>query len=478
MIVGIAEFWKRVCKYVCDVGITDQIEDNLAKRIRLTNQFTALIILIASSYIFTFRILGFKELSNITILATLSFLLIYFFNWKKWYLIARNGFIILINLLVLYYSFILGKEAHMHMIFFALACCPWLLFNPQERVSIVLGVGLSIGIFFFYLFQQVTPFVSIPPDVLKTISATLYVVVFLVSGLSVGLLSVSNGKSEKKLEWNHKELLQLYIQVSESNEKLKKQQRLQELNLELQNTLEQKVRVNQKLERFSYVMAHDLKSPLSGSIGLIQLIGSELKGYRLEKAGEYLATAEENLIRLAELIDSVLEYSKSEHQEQNIQEVDSGLLVKEIVDGLFLPSEIKVSVSNSLPVLKTNRFKLHQVFQNLIGNAVKYNDKVNAHIQVNCEEKDSFYLFSVSDNGPGIRPEDQERLFDLFEISDRSATQSQTGIGLNIVKVLVEEQGGNVQMKAEMGKGSTFTFEWKDLSGFRSKMQETMEKKG
>jgi signal transduction histidine kinase len=165
---------------------------------------------------------------------------------------------------------------------------------------------------------------------------------------------------------------------------------------------------------------------------------------------------------LSEMISSILEYSKQSLSEQTIEEVDVFELVNQISFLLFPPPQIKIVISENLPTIFTRKIKLQQVFQNLISNAIKYNDKPDGLIKIDVIKKESFYVFSVSDNGPGMQRQDADRIFKLFETGgNKSNNDSSTGIGLNILKVLVEEQGGNVWVDSTEGIGSTFYFEWR-----------------
>lgn len=121
-----------------------------------------------------------------------------------------------------------------------------------------------------------------------------------------------------------------------------------------------------------------------------------------------------------------------------------------------------IRIDRQLPTLVTKKLKLQQVFQNLLSNAIKYIDKPQGYIHIGYEEEGDFYKFYVRDNGPGIASEDSRKIFGLFATTDnRSATgESSTGIGLNIMKVNVEEQGGKVTFESVKDVGSTFYFQW------------------
>ena len=162
------------------------------------------------------------------------------------------------------------------------------------------------------------------------------------------------------------------------------------------------------------------------------------------------------------MINSILDYSRKSLAQQTTEDVDVYELVQQIAYLLFPPQNITINISPDLPVIKTQRIKLQQVFQNLLSNAIKFNDKSQGIIDVNVKNKDDHYEFSVKDNGPGISSEDREIIFKLFQTSNAKVkNETSTGVGLFIIKMTVEEQGGNIHVESEEGKGSTFYFQWK-----------------
>ena len=165
---------------------------------------------------------------------------------------------------------------------------------------------------------------------------------------------------------------------------------------------------------------------------------------------------------LSTMINSILDYSRKSLAQQTTEDVDVYELVQQIAYLLFPPQNITINISPDLPVIKTQRIKLQQVFQNLLSNAIKFNDKSQGIIDVNVKNKDDHYEFSVKDNGPGISSEDREIIFKLFQTSNAKVkNETSTGVGLFIIKMTVEEQGGNIHVESEEGKGSTFYFQWK-----------------
>ena len=165
--------------------------------------------------------------------------------------------------------------------------------------------------------------------------------------------------------------------------------------------------------------------------------------------------------RLSEMIMALLEYSTTSLSQQTIEEVDVHLMVQQLAALLFPPKHIHIQLEGQLPTLITRKVKLEQVFQNLLSNAIKYNDKPQGLIRIGYASKEDCHEFFVSDNGPGIAEEDRSRIFKLFEITEnQSKRDSSTGIGLNLLKVIVEEQGGKIWVESTPGEGSVFYFQW------------------
>lgn len=229
---------------------------------------------------------------------------------------------------------------------------------------------------------------------------------------------------------------------------------------ELRQALKDKELINGQLERFMHVVAHDLKSPLSGISGLLMLMKEEDEIIQSPFLTEYTNMAINATSQLADMITAILDYSR-EHRFRHIEEdVDVAELLQQLTRLLFPPAHVRIELEEGLPVIHTSKQKLQQVFQNLLTNAIKYNDKETGEIFIGGKPDGDFYEFYVKDNGPGIEEKDNERIFRLFEKVDNDDDKG-TGIGLNILKLLVETQGGKVWVESKFGEGSTFYFQWR-----------------
>ncbi|MFD2569454.1 response regulator [Spirosoma soli] len=284
-----------------------------------------------------------------------------------------------------------------------------------------------------------------------------------ISIIFVTALSTEDQYVLKGFEEGAVDYLQKPLDINVTKAKVNVFEKLYFYQQNLKNTVSELDKINKQLERFVYVVAHDLKSPLTGLIAALSLLEmrNEDGHFVKEEALEYTNLAKSAAYHMSTMISELLEYSRQSIDQQALEEVNVQELVTQIARLLFPPQHVRIHIIEPMPVLKTRRMKLQQVLQNLISNAVKYNDKPAGLIEVGCRDKGDLVEFFVRDNGPGIADADQASIFNLFRRGDNeSATESSTGVGLNILKMLVEEQNGKIRVESILGKGSTFFFEW------------------
>jgi signal transduction histidine kinase len=158
------------------------------------------------------------------------------------------------------------------------------------------------------------------------------------------------------------------------------------------------------------------------------------------------------------LIEGILKYSRLGRLREDKQNVDLNRLVLEVITLIDPPASVHISFENQLPTLASEPTLLHEVFQNLIDNAVKSMDKAGGEIRIKCEREDNRWLFSVADNGRGIDSAYFDKIFEIFKSLSPSNEVEGTGIGLALVKKIVEQKGGRIWVESEVGRGSTFRF--------------------
>lgn len=219
-------------------------------------------------------------------------------------------------------------------------------------------------------------------------------------------------------------------------------------------------RSNRELDQFAYVASHDLKAPLRGIGNLSAWLEEDLSDALTGEAHEHMSLLRGRVQRMERLIDGILEYSRAGRLHAQPEHVEVDALVGEVVELLAPPSTVSLRVAPDLPTLETERVPLQQVFMNLIANAVKHAHRDDARVDVSAQQRDGVWEFVVADNGPGIAPEYHERVFGIFQTLEARDHVEGTGIGLSVVKKLVEARGGRVWIESAAGTGAAFHFTW------------------
>lgn len=218
---------------------------------------------------------------------------------------------------------------------------------------------------------------------------------------------------------------------------------------------------NQKLKDFAGIVSHDMKMPLANMILTSDILRSKYGGVLDEQAHLYLDNLKQSSLSLSDYITGLLEHYQSENTAAaDHSEFDSHDLFEEVIELLNIHEDCEINLPEENVELNANFNALEQIFLNLIGNSLKYNDKDQIVINLDCQEMDDFYVFQISDNGPGIPEEDVAHIFTLFKTTSNKDRQgnSGSGIGLSTVHKLITNLGGEIAIESEVGKGTKFNF--------------------
>lgn len=265
-----------------------------------------------------------------------------------------------------------------------------------------------------------------------------------------------------KLKNEYRSRIKLIDELQDSLTELKRTKK------ELEHTSQDLARSNVDLQQFAYAASHDLQAPLHGVEGFVKLFARRYKGKLDTKADEFIEYIIDGIKRMRVLINDLLEYSQVGAKGLHLKSIESEFSLVQAITNLktAIDDSSAVVTHSAMPRVIADSSQLCRLFQNLIGNAIKFRNEKSPKIEISAERKGEEWLFSVHDNGIGIDPNNSDRIFIIFQRLHTKDEYEGTGIGLAICKRIVERHRGRIWVESEPGKGSTFyfTLPYKDVS--------------
>jgi signal transduction histidine kinase len=255
-------------------------------------------------------------------------------------------------------------------------------------------------------------------------------------------------------------LARLPVAIHRALEEQRVRRQRQRAEDELARKVEELARSNHELEQFAYIASHDLQEPLRMVSSYCELLGERYRGKLDEKADKFIGYAVDGARRMQLLITDLLEFSRVGTQAKPLGPTDAEVVLTSVLQGLQNAVQANQAevLRGSLPAVQADEVQLGQVFQNLIGNALKFHGERAPRIQVSAEVVDDMVRFAVADNGIGMEKDTSGRVFQMFQRLHTREEYEGSGIGLAIAKKIVERHGGKIWFESVPGEGTTFYF--------------------
>ena len=229
-----------------------------------------------------------------------------------------------------------------------------------------------------------------------------------------------------------------------------------ELAKQKEDLLTQLASSNEGLREYAHVVSHDLKSPLRSISALASWLEEDFSDQLGPKGIEQLTLMQDKIAFMDQLISGILKYSSIGSDKKSFETFEVGAIIDQVRSSIYWPEQIQLTIQHALPKIKADKTQIQQLFQNLLSNAIAHVDKTKGQVSVGYHDLGDFHEFSIQDNGVGIPHHYQEKIFEIFETL--SSSKGSSGIGLSIVKKIVQFHGGKIWVESEQGQGASFYF--------------------
>lgn len=416
-------------KYLANLGVKPTDDIDFTKYVRLLNIFTAFAF--SSTLTVTFISLTFKLPSYILVFSfsiCIGMLLTIAFNYLRLFNFARYWLMTVIYSGIIGITLMLGLQSHTQYFLIPTVATAILFFTNQKSWKRYLFAGISLPIWLAIelFFIENKPFTYVDAETMESIRIIIDALLFTLVVFLCYILSKENNRQ--------------LVLINKQKDNL--------------------VAVNKNLNQFAYIVSHDLKAPLKNIYSFISVIQSKYSSTFNDELRRMLHFVDQQTRRMDALITSILEYSRSNEKKGELVHVNLKTLLQDIFETLQLPEHFKITLPQENIELHICETQLTQVLTNLIGNAIKFNDKPIGEIGITYSQDQTYHKFSVDDNGPGIAQKHHAQLFDVFETPLVHQKEYTTGIGLAIVKKLIDINGGQLKLDSSLGSGTRFNFTW------------------
>ena len=228
------------------------------------------------------------------------------------------------------------------------------------------------------------------------------------------------------------------------------------LEIQKERLLKELENSNKGLQEYAHIVSHDLKSPLRSISALSTWLYEDYKDVLDDSGKHNLQLMQEKVASMDKLIQGILEYSTANNSKLDQTKVDLNKVIGDVSDTIFIPNHVRISVPEKLPTILADFTKMQQLFQNIMSNAVVHIEKEQGLVEVLFSENESHWTFVIKDNGVGIPKEYHKKIFEIFQSIGNK--ERSTGIGLSIVKKIIDRYGGTIWLESEIGEGTAFHF--------------------